>query len=270
MLNPANKKNNLEILISTTNKINLDFINLIFFENKKYNYPILIVNQSPKHLNSRKPNVKVINSDTKGLAVSRNIAIKNAANTYCLFADDDIIYKHNFYEIIMTEFSNYPKADIITFRMEDKQGNPFKNYTDIRNHNKKSLRDVNSVVIAFKKDSIVKKNLEFNPLFGLGSIFPTGDEYIFLMECLDKGLNIISSPKIILSHDSKSSGKMAYTDENIYARAAIFYKFFGYLAYFKLIHHIYLLKKNNMINSNQLVSKFLIGVSGINKFKSIK
>ena len=25
MLNPANKKNNLEILISTTNKINLDF-----------------------------------------------------------------------------------------------------------------------------------------------------------------------------------------------------------------------------------------------------
>ena len=45
MLNVINKKNNLEILISTTKKNNLDFIKNIFFENNKYIYPILVINQ---------------------------------------------------------------------------------------------------------------------------------------------------------------------------------------------------------------------------------
>ena len=46
MLNLENKKNNLEILISTTKKNNLDFVERIFFENNYENFPILIINQS--------------------------------------------------------------------------------------------------------------------------------------------------------------------------------------------------------------------------------
>ena len=43
---PTDKKHNLEILISTTKKNNLDFIENIFFENNQHNFPIVIVNQS--------------------------------------------------------------------------------------------------------------------------------------------------------------------------------------------------------------------------------
>ena len=50
MLNLENKKNNLEILISTTKKNNLDFIERIFFENNYENFPILIINQSQSPL----------------------------------------------------------------------------------------------------------------------------------------------------------------------------------------------------------------------------
>ena len=269
MPNLIDKKNNLEILISTTNKNNLDFIDNIFFQSNKSKYPILVVNQSDNNINSDFKNINVINSDSKGLSISRNLAIKNSSFDYCVFADDDIVYKENFYTIISTSFKNNPNADIITFRMEDESGKLFKDYKNIKYHDERTIRYINSVVIAFKRESIIKNNLSFDPLFGLGSIFPTGDEYVFLMQCLNKGLNIISNSAIILSHNSESSGKMAHRDENIFARAAIFYKFFGYLSYFKLIHHIYLLKKKNMIKNDQILSKFLVGVKGINKFKSI-
>ena len=269
MPNPIDKKNNLEILISTTNKNNLDFIDNIFFHNNKYQYPILIINQSDKKIKSDYNNINVVNSDSTGLSISRNLAIKNSSFDYCVFADDDIIYKEDFYEIISTSFKNNPNADIITFRMEDESGKLFKDYKNIKYHDERTIRDINSVVIAFKRESVIKNNLIFDPLFGLGSIFPTGDEYVFLRECLKKGLNIISIPEIILSHNSESSGKMAHKDENIFARAAIFYKFFGYLSYFKLIHHIYLLKKKNMIDNSQILNKFMMGIRGINKFKSI-
>ncbi len=269
MSNSVNKKNNLEILISTTKKNNLDFIEKIFFENTHDNLPILVVNQSEKTLQSHNGNIRIINSNSKGLSNSRNLGIKNSYKKYCLFADDDIIYKKGFYELIIKEFEQNKNADIITFMMEDQYGNIFKNYKNQTKHDKKSIREVNSVVIAFRRESIIKNKIQFDPLFGLGGTFKTGDEYIFLRDCLKKKMNVLFCPKIILKHDSISSGKLAFKDENIFARAAIFHKFYGYLSYFKLVHHIYLLKKKNMISWKQVFNKFLVGLDGIKKFKSV-
>ena len=58
--------------------------------------------------------------------MSRNIALENLYE-YCLFADDDIVYKKDFYKTIINAFQENFNADIITFMMEDKQGNLFKN-----------------------------------------------------------------------------------------------------------------------------------------------
>jgi len=269
MLKQANKKNNLEILISTTKKNDLDFIKRIFLKNNYDNIPILIVNQSVKLLKSSRKNIRVINSDTKGISNSRNLALDNSSEKYCLFADDDIEYKVGFYELVLKEFSKDKNADVITFMLEDDNGNLFKDYSNITKHNKRSIREVNSVVIAFKRDVIIKNNIKFDPLFGLGGTFRTGDEYIFLRNCLNKNLNLRFCRKVILKHDSLSSGKLAYRDENIFARAAIFHKFYGYLSYLKLVHHIYLLKKKNQISFSQIINKFLVGLRGIKKFKSI-
>ena len=97
---PPDKKHNLEILISTTKKNNLDFIENIFFENSQHNFPIIIVNQAGKIKNSNNKNIKIINTETKGLSKSRNMAIKNSSKKFCLLADDDIIYKNGFYKTI--------------------------------------------------------------------------------------------------------------------------------------------------------------------------
>ena len=56
---PTDKKHNLEILISTTKKNNLDFIEKIFFENNQHNFPIIIVNQGGKINDPNKKNIRI-------------------------------------------------------------------------------------------------------------------------------------------------------------------------------------------------------------------
>ena len=162
MPNHIDKKNNLEILISTTQKSNLDFVQKIFSQNNDINIPILIINQSDQLIKSTSKNINIINSSDIGISKSRNLAIKKSSKKICLLADDDIIYSKGFYDLILNEFDQNIDADIITFQMENELGEPFKNYKKIKYHNNRSISDVNSVVIAFKRSSIIKNNIQFD------------------------------------------------------------------------------------------------------------
>lgn len=259
-----------EVLISTQSQTSLDFLDAMFEGVDYKNYHILIINQNLKtpDLVSHYSTIRVINSKDSGLAKSRNLAIQNAIGTVCLFADDDVVYKHDFKQKIITSFESHPDADIITFKMEDEHGNDYVKYPYIKFHTTKTVSTANSVVIAFRKKSI-QGVFAFDIKFGLNAEFPTGDEYVFLRNALDQKKAVYFVPEIILRHPSQSSGQFAGRDENIFARAAIFYKFHGTLAYFKLIHHIYLLKKKNMITTDQIVNKFKIGLKGIFSYKQL-
>ena len=116
-----------EVLISTQSQTSLDFLDAMFEGVDYKNYHILIINQNLKtpDLVSPYSTIRVINSKDSGLAKSRNLAIQNAIGTVCLFADDDVVYKHDFKQRIITSFESHPDAEIITFKMEDEHGKDY-------------------------------------------------------------------------------------------------------------------------------------------------
>ena len=118
--------------------------------------------------------------------------------------------------------------------MEDEFGNDYVKYPikEIR-HSHKSVLSAYSVVISFRKKT-VKYELKFDTLFGLGSEFPTGEEYVFLREALYRQKCLYFVPKIILKHPVFSSGRQETSDDILSSRAALFYKFSGNLAFIKL------------------------------------
>ena len=243
MSNVNNKNISLEILISTKDRDNLDFLNNIFVNNNAHSNPILIINQT-QNLNFSCPhsdNINLINVNQIGLSKSRNLAIENAKADICLLADDDIVYENNFESIILNAFNLNPSADIITFKMNDFEGNSFKSYPIIKKHNKKSLSFVNSVVIAFRRNSIISNKVFFDENFGLGSTFQTADEYVFLRNALNLNLNIVFHNEVILSHPVDSSGKDVASDRILFAKGALFYKYYNILSLLKLIHYLYLM-----------------------------
>ena len=259
-----------EILISTVSQTSLDFLNPMFKGQDFRAYNLLIVNQNSNSadLVSEYKNIRVFNSSEKGLAKSRNTAIKNALGTVCLFADDDVVYEKDFKQIIMSAYKTYPDSDIITFKMKDFNGNDFRDYPKHKLHDKKSLATANAVVISFKKQAI-KNHVFFDTLFGLGSEFPTGDEYIFLRAALNKGKIITFEPTVILKHPDFSSGQAVTKDYILYARAALFYKFEGALAYLKLLKHLLMLVYKRQLSLVEVCAKYKVGLKGISRFKQL-
>ncbi|WP_152971408.1 glycosyltransferase family A protein [Lacinutrix algicola] len=271
MSNATKTNFTLEILLSTMNRNSLDFLAKLFPNGSYVNYNFLIINQTKKDclLTSNYENIRVINSFTKGLTNSRNLALENAKGPVCLIADDDVIYNSNFESIILKSFKENILANVITFKMKDLEGEDFKNYAESTWHNVLSLKQVNSVVVAFKLKDIRTKNIMFNPHFGLGSTFETADEYIFLRDCLKSNLKLWFQSDYILSHDINSSGKLEGSDRLIFARAALFYKYSGFLGYLRLFKYLLVILNHDSIKFNQLFAKCKTGLQGISAYKKI-
>jgi len=268
MTNATKKSQHLEILVSTMDKTSLAFLDDMFPLHKLEEFNILVINQVPENtkLKSNLENVTVINSLEKGLPQSRNIALQNASGTICLIADDDVKYVSGFKEIILTAFEKHIEADIIAFQMVDENGKLFRDYKDIVKHNEQTIYTINSVVIAFRLES-VKQKVSFNPNFGLGTKFQVGNEYVFLRNALKAGLSIYFEPKIILSHPKFSSGQDIASDRLIYGRSALYYKYYGLRAYFRIAKHIYLTFSEGKLSFSEIIPKFGVAIKGIKDYK---
>ncbi|MGB6269435.1 MAG: glycosyltransferase family A protein [Olleya sp.] len=271
MSNASNNGLKLEILLATMNRTSLDFLTHLFPEANFLDFNILIINQTTedKLLKSDYDNIKVINAFEKGLSKSRNLAIKNATGDVCLLADDDVKYKKGFSEIITKAFNTYKSAAIITFKMQDFEGNDFRSYSNKKSHDLETIKNVNSVVISFNRKQIIKNNLWFDEAFGLGAIFKTADEYIFMRETFEKKLTVLFESKVILSHPKFSSGQDNGSDTLLFARAALYYKYSGFLGYLKLFKHLYLIKNEGYIKGSEFIKKFKTGLKGINHYKML-
>ncbi len=268
-------KNNLdiEILISTMNRTSLSFLDSMFPYNDVEKLNILIINQTTngKELFSNKYNIRVLNSFETGLSISRNLAIQNATGDICLIADDDVEYFPNFQETIKQSFINLKTTSIIRFKIETFEGVAYKNYpaTSKRISNKKGILGTSSIEIAFRRLDIVNNNIIFNTLFGLGSYFKSGEEYLFLKEGLAKNLTIKFENKSIVKHSSQRSTSNMGDENFIKAQSAIYYIDYAIFSYLYLLKFVLFLWRKGIISINEIVTKFYVGVSAIREYKEL-
>jgi glycosyltransferase involved in cell wall biosynthesis len=190
-----------QVLISTMNEDPASFRDL--------NIPTLVISQNATEYNESSENFKFLSFNERGLSKSRNRAIQNSTADTALIADDDVIFCEDFEKKIKAGFTQFPDADILTFKIITPSGEPYKNYsTDAFKHNRSSIFKVSSVEIVLRPDKVREAQLKFDEQFGLGATFPSSEEMIFLNDALSKGLNIYFVPEYIVSHPLESSGKI--------------------------------------------------------------
>lgn len=261
----------LEILIATKNRDNLDFLALMFPFAAFSNFNILIINQTNStQLISDFETIKVINVDEKGLSKSRNLAIKNASKKICLIADDDVVYFANFDTEVIKAFNENPQAPIISFNHQrigaEKPNNLSKT---VYAHSKKTIENVCSIEIAFQLKDVAANNLIFDENFGLGSYFETAEEYLFLKDAIGLNLGVLFYPSVIVSHPLLTSGDKLGSDTILFARGALFYKTRANLAYIWLLKYVFFLVRHGYISWNESSRKYKIGLQGIQKYKEL-
>lgn len=260
-----------EILISTMFRSDISFLDAMFPDGDYSQYFILIINQTDteRQLHSNQVNVRVINTEERGLPQSRNMAIQNALGRICLVADDDVLYVKDMMSIILNGYDTYPDAAVITFQLQNTKGTLYRKYPEIIRHTDASCRTVNGVVISFKKDILLTTNTLYNPHFGLGATFSGANEYVFMKNVLKARLPAYFVPEVILTHPDVSSGRASGSDRVVYTRAALAYKYYGVLSYLWVIKYVFFLVRHKYIDAKYAFAKAKKGYAGIRKYRQL-
>jgi glycosyltransferase involved in cell wall biosynthesis len=166
---------------------------------------------------------KMISTNTKGVGINRNLSLMLADADICLLADDDMVYKSDVEKIVLDEFNQNPKADIIIFNVhtagETKRKQ--KNYARTRKCFRFERMPWGGVRIAFRLSAIRKANIWFTTLFGGGALYSSGEDSIWLKEAKRKGLCFYVSKEFIGTVSFDSSTWYTGRDEKLFfARGA--------------------------------------------------
>jgi hypothetical protein len=236
----------LEVLLSV---LNLDIKSL---DNMNITSDCLVINQCGKDGYKKLNNFKIYNYNELGHANSCNRGLEKSESDIILLCDDDVKYNHYYEKKILYEYNKLKDADIIIFNVNNNYRKKRFIQSNKRLHFYNILRYA-SYNISFKKDSI--KNIKFNNFFGAGAYFSNGgDDTIFLIDCLKKGLKIYSSPITIgniVSNDStwfKGYNKKYFFDKGaLYTHMSKTFKHLLFLQH--LIRHREVLTEHSFIQA---------------------
>ena len=249
----------VDVLISCMNQTDFTIID----KSNLSQAHVVVVNQN-KESNSvlvRNERQKMVNTTTKGLSVSRNMAVGHSDADICLIADDDEIFVNNVCDVVRSAYEKYVDADVIIFKIANFRE---KFHGKTRKLKKIDLLKVSSQQISFKRDSI--KNVQFDINLGAGTPNGAGEENKFLLDCKKQGLKILYVPLVIAEvvENSGSTWFDGYNEHYFFNRGRTTRYIYGFA--FSLIYAIYfaVIHKKD-IQSFSRIKAFRLMVKGILK-----
>ena len=203
--------------------------------------------------------VTVLNSTIKGLAANRNLALDNSKADIVLFADDDMVYRDDMPQGVVSAFAENPKADVIIFGCTetDAQGNILREYAST-NKRKIGLSALKypTYIIAARRKSLKRKKIRFSQMFGIGSAYSLGEGTVFLADCFKKFLRVYTTDFNIGTSSKELHWFQGYTDKFFFDKGALYRHIFGPMA---PLYALYYSRKYEKLSgvSHRKIMKFM-------------
>ena len=160
----------------------------------------------------------------RGVGLNRNNALMRANGDIALFADDDMVYVSSYSELVEKAFKELPDADMIIFDLKYPENNrrPIKKIKRLR---KKDCMRFGAARFAVRTSRIHLNGVSFNLCFGGGAKFSSGEDTLFLNDCLAKGLRIYAYPAVIahLQDERESTWFQGYNDKFFFDKGVLYY-----------------------------------------------
>ena len=192
---------NVEVLISAMNQNDSSI-----FKRTNVQSDALMINQCDNENYWEEPHdyglLKIFSTKERGLSNSRNMALKNVSKKYALLCDDDELLYDGYSQIIENAFEANSKADIVCFQVK-RAGKKYSSKGCKLNF--LTVSKIASWQISFKVDSVKNAGVIFDANFGAGTPLGSGEEGIFLHDCLKKNLRIYYVPVCIGEVAQKTS-----------------------------------------------------------------
>ena len=189
---------------------------------------ILVQNPNEESYVFDVPQSKLVELKSRGVAKSRNAALKYASGKYLIFGDDDITFVEEGIIKLLQYFEENPECSIILAQTSDEAGILRKSYpTKQHKLTKYNSAKAATYEMMVRTDAIREAGITFDENFGAGADNYLGDEYIFIADALNKGLKGVFLPVRVAIHPKESSGSGWGTQRDLTARAAVFTRVFG-------------------------------------------
>lgn len=166
---------------------------------------------------------KMISTTTIGVGRNRSISLLAATSEIVLFADDDIHYADGYVENVLRAFDELPQAEMIAFGVDITKNdtvikrcrNPVK-----RAHVCNCLK-YGGCVLAAKREALLRANVSFTTLFGGGCIYGSGEDSLFVLDCVRSGVKLYSHSYVLGSSAMDSSSWFTgYNEKYFYDKGA--------------------------------------------------
>lgn len=215
----------LEILLSCMNQTGEDLIH-----NSRITGDVLVVNQCGREgercFPTEKGSARWLDSASRGLTVSRNLALGESGADVCLLCDDDEIFEADYEQKILDAYEDLADADVIIFNMVNR---PAALGNSVRRIGFPQTMHVSSWQISFRRQSLLDAGIRFDELLGAGTGNGAEEELKFLTDCEKAGLKIYYVPEKIASVAQAESTWFAGFDETFfYNRGATTRYILGY------------------------------------------
>lgn len=257
---------NLQVLVATMDQNDYSLLGKMNIQSD-----VIVANQTNinkvEEFNYNNHQVKYLSFNEKGVGLNRNNALMRATADICLLADDDMVYMDNYQELVKEQFKQNPTADVIIFNLYEE--NPTRYIIkDKFKVNFMNYMRFGAVRIAFRTNSITKNGIYFNQHFGGGTEHSSGEDSLFLTECIKKKLNIIAVPVYIatLTEERESTWFKGYNDKFFKDKGILFY----YISkrWSKLLCLQFAIRHRNKFKDEKTVQEaFQIMLKGINEEK---
>lgn len=191
-----------------------------------------------------------ISTTTRGVGLSRNTCLMNATADIVLFADDDLTYNDGYSAKVISSFEVNQKADIICYNIN--LINSYKNIGVHRNNAEiKRLHFYNTLrygatLIGARRKALARERVFFSTLFGGGAVFSSGEDSLFLKDCLRSGLKIFSETYFLGNvDDSSSSWFKGFNDKFFVDRGRLYTLMFKKISYLVFAFYAFKLRNND-------------------------
>lgn len=223
------------------------------------NYEYLVLVQNPNQVSYQTSGgAPLIEVPGKGVAKSRNQAIRSAKTELLIFGDDDVTFHPEELAKAIAKFEKDPTLVLLLLAAKDEKGNPRKQYPGGEN----KLTLLNSARAAtyemmIRVDLVRQLEVSFDEKFGAGADLYLGDEYIFISDLIKAGANCEFAPIFAATHPSDSSGERWGTPSDRRARAAVFDRVFGSTA--PLVRIAFGLRRIKLLGGVKQLVLFVLG-----------
>lgn len=186
--------------------------------------------------------VRWLSLKERGVGLNRNTVMMRSDADICVFADDDMVFHDGYPDTVKKLFDEHPDADIILFNLDEKVPRRHKN-TKVVEINKKNYGKYGAARLAFRRRSVHMAGVSFHLMFGGGAVYSSGEDSIFLHDCLKRKLRMIAVPVAIaeLHDDRESTWFSGYNDKFFTDKGVTYAHLYGkaakWIAFYNCFRH---------------------------------